>query len=430
MIALRLSLTVKPFRISKMFQGTEADDSLDSSSSSGNDCVTTNGGPPDKHKKRVERWLDGRRAKRRNRRGVDQDEEEGRDLEQRDDDEYDDADDAFRHASADDSGALIRRATSLLEGKETPLVAYERRVALREIKAVLRSAFRDTGIAMPCGIGTWLDAPETQDTVMQFVALRGELERVLRREDEIDRLIGIHCRSIQGEWARCEYDPADEFEVQIRGGGRRLRRCEGTVLVLEAWLHAWVRRPDANDVVQRALEESTFLRGRLRDVLSAVHVPDSVQTDLVEMAESGPRLTVSVSRVTLGVPRYDALMRAADDWLTSLNVALDQARDRDNDPDIADAVASLPPSVLRGLRVSAAVQVAASVARRWLVEAREWERETAVPMFASAARYCDIESLKRRLKLLASVSSVSASVRPPFTDEARNFLVSMMTQQP
>ena len=241
----------------------------------------------------------------------------------------DSGDDGSDAEDAEYTAELIRDAARDLNRSDR-MSEYERRVALREIKMVLKDAYDDRG-ERPTNpkIREYMLKDEHTNTNEQFRLLREEMLRVAAETEAFSARISQMCHVIRSAWKSQQYRPTtDLFEIAVLRGGRRLNPNAETIRVLEALVsgymvgHAEMSGPD------NAVEVGQ-MRLRLRDILVACSIPESRAVAMCQEPSEGGPLAAAVARIDAVLPEYRRVLEKVQALREPGVLAITSAEDSD-----------------------------------------------------------------------------------------------------
>ena len=131
------------------------------------------------------------------------------------------------------SAGMIQDAYRNIKNSDK-LSSYERRVALREVKEIIQQLAAETDtIISDVLVQKFLDSSESEKTEEQFLVLREEMLRLMKRCDSLEMRIVELCSQVRSLWARLGHEmPRDMLEVKILRKPKSLRPSPSTIAVL------------------------------------------------------------------------------------------------------------------------------------------------------------------------------------------------------
>jgi hypothetical protein len=207
------------------------------------------------------------------------------------------------------------------------LSQYERRVALREMKEIIRDLrSQDSSLTAeqsPKGVQEggpknndlvekYLQSNEDVDgSLVQLKVLREEMQRLLSSSQQTERAKTEFCRKLSDSWDVVGHFPTDLMEVWIKAGGRKLpstTQVTKTLSEMSAFWEAMSQLPTAEIKKIQSKKPAQQLLQVTRRLLTDFHLSPTVAEDLVTHWSKNPMmLQSSVQRLSVAVEGYQSL---------------------------------------------------------------------------------------------------------------------------
>ncbi len=210
------------------------------------------------------------------------------------DDDNDDDGDMDELEEARFSAEMIQEAYANIK-QPGKLSAYERRVALREVKEIIQQLLleTDSDVSSPSVAG-FLSVDENEKTEEQFLVLREEMLRLMKRCDELEsKIVGL-CKKIRLAWVQLcggtQRHPRDMLEVKILRKPKSLNPSPVTVSVLSSMLAVLEDavstgggEDNSSPNKRKALEDEELREAKLDvlDVLAACLITDGDERERI-----------------------------------------------------------------------------------------------------------------------------------------------------
>ncbi len=181
------------------------------------------------------------------------------------------------------------------------LSAYERRVAIREVKDILEQLYRDTQtIPSSFQVETLLKLDESTKTNEQLLVLSTEMMRLMRHAEALASEVSLLCTQLASIWDAHGHQPYDLLEVKIKHTPASIPACPLSLSVLQSMLEVWITISQRSD--PQGVDLKTLLQGcGLRQ--------DFVKSILDSVAGSVSKERMLAARITGSLEELECIQR-------------------------------------------------------------------------------------------------------------------------
>lgn len=181
------------------------------------------------------------------------------------------------------------------------LSAYERRVAIREVKDILEQLYQDTQtIPSSLQVETLLKLDESTKTNEQLLVLSNEMMRLMRHAETLASEVSLLCTQLSSIWDAHGHQPYDLLEVKIKHTPASIPACPLSLSVLQSMLEMWITVSQRSD--PQGVDLKTLLQGcGVRQ--------DFVKSILDSVAGSVPKERMLIARITGSLEELECIQR-------------------------------------------------------------------------------------------------------------------------